>query len=80
MLVEIAAIFFGVLASIFWTAAAVMRVPIDLRAYMAADRSVRIAGLEEMQIGFAWQKGFNAVGAGSAAIAMSLQVLGMWLA
>jgi hypothetical protein len=47
---------------------------------MAADRSVRIAGLEEMQIGFAWQKGFNAVGAGSAAIAMSLQVLGMWLA
>jgi hypothetical protein len=78
-LVQLAASFFGILAAVFWTAAAVVRVPIDLRAYMAADRSVRVAGLDEMQIGFAWQRSFNALGAGSAAIAMILQVLATWL-
>jgi hypothetical protein len=50
-LVQIAASVFGILAAAFWAAAAVVRIPIDLRAYMAADKSVRVAGLDEMQIG-----------------------------
>jgi hypothetical protein len=80
VLVQIAASLFGFLAAGFWLAAALVRVPNNLRAYVAADGFARIDGLEAMQIGFAWQRSFNASGAGSAAIAMILQVLGTWLA
>jgi hypothetical protein len=79
-LVQVAASFFGILAAGFWFAAAMVRVPIDLRGYLAPDGSARVNGLEEMQTGFALQRSFNAVGAGSGAISILLQVLGTWLA
>jgi hypothetical protein len=80
MLLQIGASFFGVLAAVFWFAAAAVRVPINLRAYVTADHIARVDGLEEMQIGFAWQRGFNALGAANAAIGTILQVIGTWLA
>ena len=80
VLLQIGASFFGVLAAGFWFAAALVRVPGNLRGTMAADRSARVDVLEEMQIGLAWQSAFNALGAANAAIAALLQVVGTWLA